>query len=133
MQDFRKLDVWRKAHELVLQTYQATNRASERRFPGLAMQLRRAVASVPANIVEGCGHESPRELARFLQMALASAHEVHYHLRLARDLEFIPSAQFARLEARTEQVKRMLTGLLRHVRARAQPGRRTPSTVTRDP
>ena len=86
MQDFRNLDVWRKAHELVLHTYEATRRPSEHRFPGLAAQLRRAAASVPANIVEGCGHASPREFARFLQLALASAHEVHYHLLLAHDL-----------------------------------------------
>ena len=133
MQDFRNLDVWRKAHELVLHTYEATRRPSEHRFPGLAAQLRRAAASVPANTVEGCGHASPREFARFLQLALASAHEVHYHLLLAHDLEFLPSAQFARLEARTEQVKKMLTGLLRHVRARATPPARRLSTVTRDP
>ena len=79
------------------------------------------------------GEPSPREFARFLQLALASAHEVHYHLLLAHDLEFLPSAQFARLEARTEQVKKMLTGLVRHVRTRAAPSARAPSTVTRSP
>lgn len=116
MQDFRKLDVWTKAHELVLQVYRSIPAGAERRFPGLAGQLRRAAASVPANIVEGCGHASGREFARFLQLAVASANEVQYHVILARDLGMLPSAAFARLEARAEQVKQMLVGLLRHVR-----------------
>ncbi len=117
MYDFRRLDVWRKAHELTVATYRSVPAGAERRFPGLAGQLRRASSSVPANIVEGCGHASRREFARYLQLALASAHELHYHLMLASELGLLPSASFARLEARTEQVKKMLTGLLRRVRS----------------
>ena len=116
MQDFKKLDVWRKSHELVVLIYRAIPTGSERRYPGLGAQLRRSASSVPANIVEGCGHSSEREFARFLQMAVASANEVLYHLLLARDLGMLQSAAFARLEARGEQVKKMLVGLLRHVR-----------------
>lgn len=121
MQDFKKLDVWRKSHELVLQVYRLIPGGSERRYPGLAGQLRRAAASVPANIVEGCGHSSGREFARFLRHAVASANEVQYHLILARDLGMLPSPAFAKLEARAEQVKKMLVGLLRHVRGAAPP------------
>ena len=140
MQDFRRLDVWEKAHELVVIVYRATTNGSERRYPGLASQLRRAASSIPANIAEGCGHGSQREFARFLQMALASAHELHYHLLLGRDLEVLPIAMFARLEARTEQVKKMLSALMARVReplARS-PARRThhptqPETVGRQP
>lgn len=117
MQDFRRLDVWEKAHDLVVILYQSTTTASERRYPGLASQLRRSASSIPANIAEGCGHGSQREFARFLQMALASAHELHYHLVLARDLDLLPLAAFARLEARTVQVKKMLSGLMARVRS----------------
>lgn len=121
MQDFKKLDVWRKSHELVLQVYRSTPGGSERRFPALTGQLRRAAASVPANIVEGCGRASGREFARYLQLAVASANEVQYHLILARDLGMLPSPAFAKLEARAEQVKKMLVGLLRHVGAAVPP------------
>lgn len=140
MQDFRRLDVWQKAHDLVVILYRSTSTASERRYPGLASQLRRAASSIPANIAEGCGHASQREFARFLQMALASAHELHYHLLLARDLELLPIATFARLEARTEQVKKMLSALMLRVReplarAAARPTRRSaqPTAVSRQP
>ncbi len=116
MQDFRRLDVWTKAHELVLEVHRSLGRPQDRSIPGLAGQLRRAAAAIPANIAEGCGHNTRKEFARFLQMALASAHELHYHLLLAHDLEVLPGPLYARLDARTQQVKQMLTALLRRVR-----------------
>ena len=76
MQDFRKLSVWSKSHELVLLIYAATGNVSEKKFPGLISQIRRAAASIPANIAEGCGHTHSRELARFLGIGLASAFEL---------------------------------------------------------
>lgn len=117
MQDFKKLAVWSKAHELVLEVYRGTARLPDRSYPGLVSQLRRAAASIPANIVEGCAHASQEEFARFLQLAGASALEVAYHLLLARDLGALSTVQYARLEARTIQVRQMLGGLDRRVRS----------------
>lgn len=121
MQDFRRLDVWAKGHELVLETHRALMKANDRQFPGLSAQMRRAASAIPTNIAEGCGHGTQREFARFLQIALASAHELHYHLLLAHDLGALPGPAYARLDARTEQVKQMLSALLRRVRAQPQP------------
>ena len=121
MQDFHKLLVWQRAHELVLEAYRATNRMTERRYPGLSAQLRRATSSIPTNIAEGCGHSTQREFARFLQIALASANELQYHLQLTHDLELMPGTEFAKLDARTEQVKQMLSALLKKVRAQPVP------------
>jgi four helix bundle protein len=121
MQDFRRLDVWQKSHELTVQLYRATVGASDRPFPGLMAQMRRAAASIPANIAEGCGHDSQAEFARFLQHAIASATELEYHLLLARDLELMPSAAYARLDARTTQARAMLIGLIRKVKAQRKP------------
>jgi four helix bundle protein len=121
MQDFKNLDVWRRGHELTVQVYQATAGAGDRRFPGLFAQMRRAAASIPANIAEGCGHQSQAEFARFLQHAIASATELEYHLILARDLELLPLASFAKLDARTTQARQMLFGLMRRVRAQRKP------------
>ena len=119
MQDFRKLSVWTKSHQLVLLIYTATGNVSERTYPGLTSQIRRAAASIPANIAEGCGHTGSKELARFLGIAAASSFELSYHLQLAVDLEMISKSDFARLDARTIQVKRMLGSLLSKVRAGA--------------
>jgi len=53
---------------------------------GLAAQVRRAAASVGANLAEGCGRQTDNELARFVRIALGSASELDYHLVLCRDL-----------------------------------------------
>ncbi len=116
MQDFRKLSVWSKSHQLVLLIYDATAGVSDRKYPGLTSQIRRAAASIPANIAEGCGHAGSKQLAKFLGIAVASSFELGYHLQLASDLNVISRSDFARLDARTEQVRRMLSALLSKVR-----------------
>src|SRR5690348_6525884 len=86
-------------------------------YPGLVSQLRRAAASIPTNIAEGCGHSTRREFARFLQMAMASASELEYHLLLAVDLGLLQRRDYEALDAAVTEVKRMLTALIRRVRS----------------
>ena len=123
MQDFRKLKVWQKAHHLTLDIYRGTQRTRRRDFPGLVSQIRRSAASVPTNIAEGCGHWGPRELARFLQIAMASVCELEYHLILATDLGALPERSAADLEASTREVKRMLVSLILRVRESVGQGK----------
>ncbi len=118
MYPFKKLAVWEKAHALTLRTYELTDGPMTRRFPGLASQLRRAIASIPANIAEGAGHMTDPQFNRFLEIALASAHEADYHLLLARDLHAITVRDYAHLEARLSEVKQMMQGLRKRVLAR---------------
>ena len=117
MQDFRKLDVWRKAHELVLGIYQATTEFPKAELYGLASQLRRAAASVPTNIAEGCGRPTDPDFRRFLAMALGSASELEYLLLLTRDLGFVDGDAEVALSSQTVEVKRMLSGLIRKLKA----------------
>jgi four helix bundle protein len=130
MQDFRKLSVWNKSHQLVLLTYAATGNVAEKKYPGLTSQIRRAAASIPANIAEGCGHSGSRELSRFLGIAVASAFELTYHLQLAADLGMLSKSDYARLDARTDLVTRMLSSLLSKVRHNADlRERKRPATI----
>ena len=97
MQDYRKLMVWSKAHQLTLGIYRQT-----RAFPAdekytLTAQLRRAALSIPANIAEGSGRDTRLDFRRFLQIALGSTNEVEYCLILARDLEYLKLSDHDRL------------------------------------
>jgi four helix bundle protein len=86
MRDYRDLQVWTKAHRLALACYKGTQCFPfEERF-GLTSQIRRAAASIPANLAEGCGRRSDGEMARYVQIAMGSGAELSYHLLLARDL-----------------------------------------------
>jgi four helix bundle protein len=84
---------------------------------GLTSQIRRASASIPANIAEGCGRSGVAELARFLHIAMGSASELEYHFILARDLSFLPDDQYARLDRELAEVKRMLNTYLQKMKA----------------
>jgi four helix bundle protein len=108
MEDFKDLRVWVKAHELTLNVYEKTRVFPKEELYGLTSQMRRAAASVGANIAEGCGRRSDGEMRRFLQIARGSANELEYHFLLAKDLHLLQAAEFADLEARVLEIQRML-------------------------
>ena len=117
MKNFRDLKVWEKAHQLTLAIYRATAPFPAEEKYGLTSQLRRSATSVPANIAEGCGRGGDQEFARFLQIAMGSASELEYHLLLCQDLGFLKSSVYEELEKPTVEVKRMLTSLIRKLKA----------------
>ena len=116
MQDFKNLQVWQKSHALALAVYKETRSFPKEELYALTSQLRRAAASVPTNIAEGCGRGSDPEFGRFLQMAMGSASELEYHLLLAHDLGYVKDDPFEGLTANVVEVKRMLGSLLRNVK-----------------
>ncbi len=120
MQDFRRLKVWECAHQLALRTYSETRCFPPAETYGLTSQIRRAAASIPANIAEGCGRSGDAELARFAQIAMGSASELEYHLLLARDLGFLFDAAHDTLLKELLQVKKMLSSLIVQLRKSAR-------------
>jgi four helix bundle protein len=116
MQDFHQLKVWEKAHALTLEVYRMTVSFPRSEEFGLRSQLRRAPASIAANIAEGCGRASPAEFGQFLNQAIGSASELEYHLLLARDLSLIADGDHLATTERAVEVKRMLSSLLSRVR-----------------
>ncbi|MFP4345254.1 MAG: four helix bundle protein [Anaerolineales bacterium] len=117
MKDFRQLHVWEKGHRLVLEIYRVTQAFPREELYGLISQMRRSAASIPTNIAEGCGRRTDPDFARFLQFAMGSASELEYQLLLARDLGFLNDERYQLLTEDVEEVKRMLTGLLKRLRA----------------
>jgi len=111
MEDFKKLKVWSKAHELTLCIYQRTRSFPKDEMYGLTSQIRRASASIGANIAEGCGRRSDPEMRRFIQIARGSASELEYHLLLANDLHFLAVDEFATMELKILEIQRMLAAL----------------------
>lgn len=120
MRDFRKLIVWRRAHLLALDTYRALSAPFEKGSGAVRNQLQRAIASIPANIAEGCGKRSDMEFARYLDIALGSAKEAENHLLFLHDLGCLSQDVFVKLDAELTEIRRMLYVLARTVRRRAQ-------------
>jgi len=120
MRNYEDLLVWRKAHVLTLAIYKATQCfPSEERF-GLTSQIRRSCASIGANLAEGCGRRSDGKMARFVHIAMGSGAELSYHLRLARDLEFLPKTSSEHLRSDLSEVMRMLSSLSQRLKPKLE-------------
>ena len=116
MQDFRKLKVWERSHDLTLRIYELTSQFPREEIYGLTSQIRRACASIPTNISEGCGRETPADFARFLQIAMGSASETEYLILLAHHLKYFSTKQYVELTDTIVSVKKMLTSLAKSIR-----------------
>jgi four helix bundle protein len=117
LQSFRNLKVWEKAHVLTLDIYRSSKLFPRDEMYGLTSQMRRASASIGANIAEGTCRSGDCEFGRFLQIAMGSASELEYHLLLAHDLELLRSLDYQRLFGEVVEVKRMLASLIHKLRA----------------
>ena len=110
---YRDLIAWQKAMGLVRETYQLTRSwPADERF-GLTLQARRAAVSVPANIAEGSGRTGPRHLRNHLSIAHGSLCELETHVLVARDLGFMETLETDALLERSEEVGRIIRGLLK--------------------
>jgi four helix bundle protein len=117
VRDFRQLKVWEKSHDLVLSVYQARQSFPREEIYGLTSQVRRAAASIPSSIAEGCGRNSQADLARFCDIGMGSASELEYQLLLARGLSWLTSKQYENLLTQVTEVKRMLAGYIHYLRS----------------
>ncbi|MGE5531428.1 MAG: four helix bundle protein [Bacteroidota bacterium] len=111
MGTYRDLIAWQKSHELVLHVYELSKQfPSDERF-ALTDQLRRAVLSVPTNVVEGHGSGSEGLFRHHLTIARGSLAETRYLLHAATDLKYMTLAQYDVAEAIASQASRLLTRL----------------------
>lgn len=117
MKDFRQLKVWEKAHLLTMAVYHITGAFPREETYGLVSQMRRAAASIPSNIAEGCGRNGDAELSRFCSLARGSASELEYQLLLARDLKMLEPKRYEQLSQQVVEIKRMLTVLIQKLNA----------------
>ena len=115
MQDFHQLDVWRKAHAIVLRVYTASNELPASENFGLVLLLRRSSVAIARTIAEGSGRGSDVEFAADLKKARAVGHELEYILLLYRDLGFMPQPVHDELTAEVVEVRKMISGLMKRL------------------
>jgi four helix bundle protein len=111
--DFKKLDVWQKAQELVTCVYRLTSGFPAEERYGLRSQMRRAAISVSANPAEGCGRIGDVELRRFIRISLGSLSELECELLIARNLQFVTSDTTNDLTLKIGLIRGMLQRLHR--------------------
>ncbi|MEK6281190.1 MAG: four helix bundle protein [Acidobacteriota bacterium] len=116
MRPHEKLDVWKRAIELVISIYRQTESFPTHERYGLRSQIRRAAVSIPANVAEGAGRHSSKEFAHFLSNAQGSASELETELLIAERLGYLGSNGYLAIREELDSVGRMLVGLTQNVR-----------------
>ena len=109
--NFRKLKVYYSALDLVEYVYEIVGHFPKEEKYALGDQLRRAVVSIPSNVVEGVGRVSDKEKAHFVGMAYTSLMEVLCQMEIAYRVNYINEDVFRTVEGRVETVAKMLSGL----------------------
>jgi len=125
VKNYEELEVWQKAHAPTVRLYKATATFPRSEMFGLTSPIRRAAGSIGANLAEGRGRWNEVELARCVQIAMASASELQNHLRLAKDAGFLAESAYSPLVKDVTSIRQMLTALLQTLRRT----RNTPPTA----
>ncbi len=134
VKSYRDLLVWQKGIELAAEVHRLTSVFPRDEQFGLTSQIRRAATSVPANIAEGHARKQRREFRRFVCMAMSSLAELDTHFEVALRFGHLPPEQRAALLAKTDELGRMLHGLLRALPvAEAQTRIPTSQSLAPDP
>ncbi len=130
MRDYTKIGAWQKADDLTVAIYEVTRLFPREELYGLTSQLRRAAASVAANIVEGSARESKKEYLHFLYIARGSLAEAQYFIHLAKRLDYLDEIKAENLAGQTRHTFAALHGLIAAVEKEAGPLRKWSALLT---
>ena len=118
MRDYKKLEVWKKSHELYMYVKKniAPKFPKEERYE-MTSQLLRARLSIPLNIVEGCGRYTDKDFAHFLDGSLGSTNEVDYCCLAASELAYISVEEYNIVNKLVNEVRAMLISFIKFLRS----------------
>jgi four helix bundle protein len=116
MKDFKELTVFQKSREFNRLLYKKTSTFPENENFGVTSQMRRASVSILTNIAEGCGRNSDRDFARFLQISYASACEVECLILTANDLGYFDNDTRLGMIEQLTIIKKMIYRFMQRLR-----------------
>ncbi len=93
MHNFKNLQIWQLAIELVEDIYKLTAKFPENEKYGIKSQMNRAAVSIPSNIAEGAGRNSDKDFAHFISIAIGSMYELHTQIILCEKIGYIDNQQ----------------------------------------
>ena len=118
IKSYKDLDVWQLAMSLAEHCYRVTKDFPRDEIYGMTAQIRRASASIAANIAEGYGRDQTGGFIQFLRISQGSARELETHLILAGRVDLLRSDVLSGLLDECERISKMLRSLIRSLEAR---------------
>jgi four helix bundle protein len=121
IRNYRDLSVWQLRMDIAVRVYEITRDfAADEKF-GLTSQLRRAAASVPANIAEGHARSTTKDYLRYIAIAIGSLAEAATFIELAGRLGYGDVDELRKVYEITTEERRMLRSLQKSLRRRLPP------------
>lgn len=117
IQSFTDLNVWKEGHKLVLMIYKLTKTFPKSETYSLVDQMRRAVASITANIAEGFGRQTYREKLQYYYMAQGSLIELKNFILIAKDVNYLNKNEFNSLVEQANLTHKLLQGLIQKTKS----------------
>ncbi len=130
---FEDIEGWKKARDLAHSIHAVTKAGDLAKDFALRDQMRRAAASVMANIAEGFGRGGNREFIQFLGHARGSCTELKSHLYLAADAGVMEGTKFQQLYRLASETEALISGLMKYLQTSEARGRKFKSTGNREP
>lgn len=112
LQSYRELKIWKMAMDLVEKIYRITKTFPDDERFGLTSQMRRAAASIPANIAEGYGRFHRGEYLHHLSIARGSLCELETFILISKKLQFINEESPAKVWDITQQLGKMIIKII---------------------
>ncbi|MBU2949149.1 four helix bundle protein [Tamlana agarivorans] len=114
MKSYIELDIWKEARKLVSKVYLVTSNYPKEEVYGITNQIRRCSISIPSNIAEGCGRQTPKDSIRFLYVSRGSLYELETQLYLSNDLNFLSEENLNAILPQIETCKKLLNGFINY-------------------
>lgn len=117
MEGLNRLEVYQVAQTLAKYVYaNVLEKLPPEEKWGLSSQIRRAAASIPANIAEGYGRYYYQETIRFCYLARGSLMELSSHIDLAFSQEYFAEEMKKYLEEVMVQLLRLIHGYIKYLK-----------------
>ncbi len=117
---YRDLIVWQQAMDLAELCYRMTKSFPREELFGAVTQIRRAAASIAANIAEGNGRENRGEYIQFLRIAQGSLKELETHVLLSQRVGLVSADRAVPILEKCELVGKMLRALIRSLQSKGK-------------
>jgi len=115
MNQYKKLKVWQKSFDLVVEVYRQTNKFPDKEKFGLTSQINRCAVSIVSNIAEGAGRNSPKEFNNFLGITLGSSCELETQLLISNKLGYLNENELTEFISLIEEIQKMIVGLQKNI------------------
>jgi|SRR5579863_109605 len=115
MTNYKKLEVWALAMEVVKEIYNLTKQYPMDERYGLISQTNRAAVSIPTNIAEGMGRNYTKDTIQFFHVSRGSAYELETLLNVAMMINILDNQTYNKISDKIESSIRLINGFINYL------------------